>query len=197
MKRPEIIAELEKRGIKYPRMANITVLTALLPKDEVEPSVPTQEQAPSEPVEELRNNLQPVENKVSLDDFEAFRRETRDVQNQILTLLEPQAGPRNSTPKVSLETPGVSNLQPEHQEVFEKYFDPTDGFSAELDTTDGLFFTIIVPEKFSNTTPAWKTMYKVDKRTKVLNQNDIRGGMEAWCSLVCKNLHYNKNIKTK
>jgi hypothetical protein len=97
-------------------------------------------------------------------------------------------------------------LPPQYQRVFEKYFDPEDGFTATLNFPDidekgredgGITFTIKVPEKFSNTTPAHKALYPEDLRTRALLPHSIAKGIEEWCAAVAKNLRYNKNIRTK
>lgn len=95
-------------------------------------------------------------------------------------------------------TPKVQSTLPEnYQAIFEEYFDPTDGFEAEMSYEGNISFTIIVPMKFSNTTEAWRTYYKVDRRTKVLKQGNIEGGIAEWCEKVKKNLHYDKNLVKK
>ena len=89
------------------------------------------------------------------------------------------------------------NLEPKHRAIFQKYFDPADGFGANLETEDGLLFSIIVPGKFSNATPAHRLMHKVDLRKKALKPHDITAGIEGYCKLVAKNLNYNRNLQTK
>lgn len=95
---------------------------------------------------------------------------------------------------VEVET---SKLPSNYQEIFEEYFDPADGFKAELDFEDNITFAIIVPDHISNATEAWKKYYKIDRRVKVLKQGNIEGGIRDWCSLVAKNLKYNKDILRK
>ena len=102
---------------------------------------------------------------------------------------------------VAIQTPQSASaeasnytLNPAYQAIFEEYFDPADGFEARLEYP---YFTIFVPEKFSNADPAWRKYYKVDSRLKFLKHDNIEGGMRDWCKLVAANLKYDKNIKTK
>ncbi len=81
--------------------------------------------------------------------------------------------------------------------IFEEYFDPKDGFKAELSFDNNIEFTIDVPLKFSNASEAHLTYYKIDKRNKVLVAGNIEGGIADWCKLVAKNLKYNRNVVTK
>jgi hypothetical protein len=97
-------------------------------------------------------------------------------------------------------------LPRQYKQIFERYFDLADGFTARLTfpevdeknkETGGITFTIFVPEKFSNAGPAYLKMYKVDLRSRALQPSNIAAGIDEWCKAVAKNLHYNKNIKTK
>jgi len=91
----------------------------------------------------------------------------------------------------------VKVLPPNYQVIFEEYFDPKDGFKAELSFDNNIEFTIDVPLKFSNASEAHLTYYKIDKRNKVLVAGNIEGGIADWCKLVAKNLKYNRNVVTK
>ncbi len=97
-------------------------------------------------------------------------------------------------------------LPPQYQRMFEKFFDPADGFEGRLNfpeidekgrETGGLTFTIIVPDKFSNMNDGYKKMYKHDLRTKALMPHNMAQGIQTWCEMVAKNLRYNKNLQTK
>jgi len=81
-----------------------------------------------------------------------------------------------------------------HQAIFEEYFDPEDGFTARFDYP---YFSIIVPDKFSNADPAWKKYYKVDTRLKFIKYDNVEGGIRDWCKLVAANLKYDKTKKLK
>ena len=85
-------------------------------------------------------------------------------------------------------------LNPAYQKIFNEYFDSEDGFTARL---EGVYFTIIVPLKFSNANDAWKSFYKVDTRMKALKPDNIENDMREWCKLVQTNLKYNRNVRLK
>jgi len=93
----------------------------------------------------------------------------------------------------TLEYQPKQMLQQEYQRIFEEYFDINDGFEAEMDFSDKITFTVMVPQKFSNATSAHWDFYKSDKRMVALPQGNISGGIQDWCDKVCKNIHYNKN----
>lgn len=159
-------------------------------------------------------------------EFDKFRTEQERIQGKMLALLEKQAEPEITGSPVLIKgevsvgdakkwvasTGEASNmfdgeyLPPQYKNIFEKYFDPTDGFTARLTfpevdeknkETGGITFTILVPEKFSNAGPAYLKMYKIDLRSRALQPSNIAAGINEWCKAVAKNLHYNKNIKTK
>lgn len=153
-------------------------------------------------------------NFVDKKEFDAFAKDTKDAQNQILSILEnmakqPATKGDTATPvKNSIDAGPQSGgyLPAQYQTVFEKYFDPIDGFTARLvfPETDekgrengGINFTICVPLKFSNTDDGYRKMYKVDLRTRALMPHNIAKGIEEWCAKVQQNLKYNKNLKTK
>ena len=102
--------------------------------------------------------------------------------------------------KVNVEGAGPrdprSSLTPEQQNIFEEYFDPADGFTAEFKYP---YFTITVPNKFSNADPAWQKYYAKtgDTRVKFLKYDNLEGGMRDWCKMVAGNLKYNKLTKLK
>lgn len=107
---------------------------------------------------------------------------------------------------VELAKPENANgfLPPQFQRIFERYFDPEDGFEASMTMPDldpktgsetgGMTFNIFVPEKFSNMSPAHKTFYKVDNRTRVLMPSAIAKGIDDWCKRVALNIKYNKKV---
>ncbi len=88
----------------------------------------------------------------------------------------------------------LDKLSPRYQAIFERYFDPEDGFTAML---KGISFKIGVPLKLSNAQDAHKTYYKNDIRHKVLDGHDIEGTMERYCKVVAHNLNYKRNIRLK
>lgn len=161
---------------------------------------------------------------VSADEFKKFQEEVRGGTDLILQQLEKMSSPVVTGKEVQKETtvakvvgrevkdeeatPEYSNdiLLPHYQKVFEKYFDPADGFTARMSfpTLDekgnengGITFTISVPLKFSNTDDGYRKMYKQDLRTRALLPHNIGKGIEDWCKAVAKNLNYNVNVKTK
>ena len=120
-----------------------------------------------------------------------------------LPKLTPKAQAENST---AADAMANGFLPPQYQKVFEKYFDEDDGFTARItfpdvddkgNETGGITFTIFVPEKFTNTSDAYRKMYKQDLRTRALQPHNIVKGIEEWCKLVARNLRYNKQLKTK
>lgn len=97
-------------------------------------------------------------------------------------------------------------LLPHYQKVFEKYFDPEDGFTARMSFPEidekgnengGITFTIFVPMKFSNTDDGYRKMHKEDLRTRALLAHNIAKGIDEWCKAVANNLKYNRNLRTK
>lgn len=88
-------------------------------------------------------------------------------------------------------------LSPSQNAIFEKYFDPNDGFTSRLVMGDKIAHIIDVPEKLSNAGPAHWKMYKRDIRQAVLKQGDVVGGIETHCKLVAQNLNYHRNLVTK
>jgi hypothetical protein len=101
--------------------------------------------------------------------------------------------------------PGEQFLPPVYQAIFEKYFDPEDGFEARFEMpaknakghTSGFMFSIIVPMKFSNALDAYRDFYKVDIRSKALRGDDVAKTIEEWCKLVARNLKYDRNKVAK
>jgi hypothetical protein len=128
-----------------------------------------------------------------------LRAELDAFKSEVIDILKGGLSPKEESGEEQEVIMPVSknNLPANYQEIFEEYFDPQDGFGAEMSYEGNISFTIIVPERFSNTTEAWKTYYKVDRRTKVLKQGNIEGGIKEWCEKVCRNIKYQKNIQTK
>lgn len=156
--------------------------------------------------ESPQNNPIPTNNPVSeqgvsKSEFEAF-------QKSILGALE-KLGESKEKVEVKKEVATVEDngvLPKQYQNLFEKYFDPADGFTGRLTFPEidedgkesgGLTFSIFVPDKFSNATDAWKTYYKTDIRVKALSSTDLAGGISKYCELVAKNLNYNRNLMRK
>lgn len=145
--------------------------------------------------------------KVTVADFEKFKQEVNENQTKILDILEKMG---SSSKKVVGESDSASfenssglidsHLPVQYKVIFEKYFDPDDGFEAKLvfpESGGAIMFSISVPLKISNATQAHKDFYKKDTRDKALSPSDIAGGIEKWCKLVAKNLNYNRNLKRK
>ena len=151
---------------------------------------------------------------VSSEEFAVFKDSVEATQNKILDMLErmsqpmvqPLVMPGEPFHQSSAKAVDTGYLPPQYQGIFEKYFDPEDGFTARLtfpevgengEGSGGITFTIVVPEKFSNNSPAHKVLYKADLRTKALMPHNIAKGIDDWCKLVCTNLHYDKKLKLK
>ena len=161
---------------------------------------------------------------VGKQEFNKFQTETSTALNTILGLLEKKEEPEavfREKPKAEgvvataisdaqalVEAAGadVGYMPPQYTRIFEKYFDPADGFEARLVFPDideqgresgGIMFTINVPMKFSNAQEAYKTFYKVDIRSRALRPDGISKGIDDWCRRVARNLGYNKMLKTK
>jgi hypothetical protein len=148
-------------------------------------------------------------------EFERFRNEQEKIQNKMLALLEKSVEPATTvSPVVKGEAPsGAATtdfnndyLPPQYRQVFEKYFDPKDGFTARLifpeiddkgNERGGITFTIFVPLELSNTDDGYRKMYKQDLRSRALQPHSIAKGIEEYCKAVAKNLHYNKDLKRK
>ena len=159
---------------------------------------------------------------VSKDEFTKFQGETATALNTILGILEKKAEPEAvfrekpvgsvaaavSDAQAMVEAAGadVGYMPPQYTRIFEKYFDPADGFEARLVFPDideqgresgGIMFTILVPMKFSNAQEAYKTFYKSDIRSRALRPDGISKGIDDWCRRVARNLGYDKRIKLK
>jgi hypothetical protein len=131
------------------------------------------------------------------ESFDDFKSEVLQVLDLILKKEPEETGAPQKVEQINHKEHLNINLPENYQAIFEEYFDPKDGFEAEMSYEGNISFTIIVPMKFSNTTEAWRTYYKVDRRTKVLKQGNIEGGIKEWCEKVAKNLKYNKNLLIK
>jgi hypothetical protein len=137
--------------------------------------------------------------KKELDDFKL---EVKEQNSQILDILEKIVN--KDEPVAPLTEPVLDNKQeeavveltPKQQEIFEYYFDPADGFKAWYDVNNNLF-TIEVPMKLSNTTEAYRALYKQDLRSKKVDQNNILGSIKEYCILVANNLKYERRIRFK
>jgi len=146
-------------------------------------------------------------------EFDNFKKQQEIVQTKMLGLLEGMSTPKGAecapAPKVDgAVTTDFNNdyLPPQYRQVFEKYFDPTDGFTARLifpeiddkgNERGGITFTIFVPLELSNTDDGYRKMYKQDLRSRALQPHSIAKGIEEYCKAVAKNLHYNKDLKRK
>ena len=132
---------------------------------------------------------------VSKAEFDGFKNQVDDNFTKIIGLLQDKkesAGVAKAVPSVAAEV----KVPLTHEEVFSKYFDREDGFDCEIDVLENTF-TIIVPPKHSNASPAHKEYYPVDKRLIKMDNNNPLGTVEEYCSRVARNLRYDKSIKTK
>lgn len=142
---------------------------------------------------------------VGKEDFKAFRDNVMSSLNTLTDLIA-KAQPKVAPPKVTgpKNTAEVlaGSIQNEaiFQKMFQEYFDPKDGFIATVgfptqnnkgQTTSGFTFTISVPEKWNNTSDAYKSLYGMaDLRTRVIDPNDPIGSTRDWCVKVAHNLGY-------
>lgn len=152
---------------------------------------------------------------VGKQEFESFKEENSKTQLEILKAIENLGKPSDSASngrvfsvtkpeqperKMTEADAGPqdprSTLTPEQQAIFEEYFDPADGFTASFKYP---YFSILVPDKFSNADAAWKKYYAKtgDVRVKFLRYDNLEGGMRDWCKMVAGNIKYNKNVRTK
>lgn len=117
-------------------------------------------------------------------------------QGRVFRITKDQEPERKTTVAEAGPQDPRSTLTPEQQGIFEEYFDPADGFTASFKYP---YFSIHVPDKFSNADAAWKKYYAAqgDVRVKFIRYDNLEGGMRDWCKLVAANLKYNKNIRTK
>ncbi len=149
----------------------------------------------------MKGKVPSATNFVTLNDFEAFKTESNAKADQILSILlakgkeESLPDEPDDDPIIHSETT-VSEIPKEHEEIFSKYFDRKDGFDAEIDILESTF-SIIVPPKFSNASPAHAKFYQVDKRLIKMDNNNPLGTVEEYCMRVAKNLRYDRAIKTK
>ena len=133
------------------------------------------------------------------------KREFEASQKTILDAISALA-PKKEEKKVVATVEDNSLMPKQYQTIFEKHFDPDDGFTGRLTFPEidengkesgGLTFSIFVPDKFSNATDAWKQFYKKDIRVKALSSTDLAGGIAKYCELVAKNLNYNRDLMRK
>lgn len=144
---------------------------------------------------------------ITADEFEDF-------QNKVLGILEKVVnndGNKEQKKEIFEDNSSVAKLNeeglpPQYQKIFEKYFDPDDGFSARLNFPEqdekgnemgGIMFTIVVPNNLSNATKAYLDFYKVDLRSKPLQPGAIANGIDNWCKMVAKNIRYDRKFKIK
>lgn len=147
--------------------------------------------------------LEEMEPGVSKTEFKAFQ---ETILNALKNLV-PSKEEKEAQKKRVIATVEDNAVMPkQYQTIFEKHFDPEDGFTGRLTFPEidengkesgGLTFSIFVPEKFSNATDAWKQYYKNDIRMKALSASDLAGGISKYCELVAKNLNYSKNLMRK
>jgi hypothetical protein len=151
--------------------------------------------------------------KKELDEFKEAQAKTTE---KILGLLENLAQTSSNKPAELKATQerrlleedveaGKSGFLPDqYKTVFEKYFNPEDGFSASLEfpsmddkgnEAGGIMFTIVVPNKFSNANEAYLKYYKRDLRSKALQPGAVAKGIDEWCKRVAKNLRYDKRLR--
>ena len=133
-------------------------------------------------------------------DMDEFKKETKETNTKILGALESIMNkdevPEPVTEEKEKTESEIMELTKQQRDIFEYYFDPADGFTANYDINLNVF-TINVPMKLSNVSDAHKALYKVDLRSKKVDSNNILGSIKAWCILVAQNLKYERRIKLK
>lgn len=135
---------------------------------------------------------------VSKEEFDSFKNNVEQTQNKILDLLEKSLEKKESPVKVVSEGgPKELSLPEEYRGIFEKYFDPADGFQAGMDFPEKGHFGILVPKKFSNESSAYQDYYKRVVHSARLPGLNPAQEIEERCKLVARNLRYNRNLQTK
>lgn len=129
---------------------------------------------------------------------EIVNKDTKQNEERSVTPANVEVIDKEKAPEATVEAPKAQNvpLTPEQTLIFEKYFDPEDGFTAEYNIDESVFI-INVPLNLSNADDAYKKYYKKDVRVKKVDQNNITGSMEEYCKLVTKQLNYNRKIRVK
>ena len=141
----------------------------------------------------FQESIVEVLNRLTKDKEEVQTREPREFESVPTedTILQ-DVSEDSSAPKDD-EVP----LSPSQQAIFQRYFDPEDGFKTWLVMDDKIAHMIDVPRKFSKASSAHWNHYKRAIHQKVLPQGDILGGIERHCQLVAQNLNYNRQLATK
>ncbi len=140
-------------------------------------------------------------------ELEEFKQTVKGQNDQILSVLEtlinkskPDVKTMDNSdllePKKVAVEDEVQQLTGKQRELFERYFDPIDGFKAWYNVNSNIF-TIEVPMNLSNMIDASRVLYKQDLRSKKVDQNNILGSIDQWCKLVAQNLKYNRQIRLK
>ena len=94
----------------------------------------------------------------------------------------------------------VAELDPKFKVLFEKHFDPADGFKAQENHPDRNRVTIFVPETFSNASDAHWKFFKNDIRScsPIKETGDqYYEEVEKFLQRVVKNLRYDRNVQRK
>lgn len=89
-----------------------------------------------------------------------------------------------------VETPMMTPIPLEYRLLVDNVLNRSFGIEIIPRSDAPLFeFAIIVPEKYSTMTPAYKQMYKVDRRPKVMNYAEGTNGIREWCEKVFNNFN--------
>lgn len=134
-----------------------------------------------------------------------FKKEQRKDTNRILEVLEGLSGEevKRTTPKeVAIEEDEDTFAQEfpvskAHQAIFERYFDPEDGFVFATEYPERNRVTVFVPKELSNASDAHWHTYKSDVRSSGKLLEDFDEQLDQWLEKVAKNLRYNKNLVRK
>ena len=110
--------------------------------------------------------------KLKISQEEIFQKllEIQDAQGKMqgeIDSLKPK--PRELPPM----EPSVTPIPPDYREIVDNVLNRSFGIQIEPHTDRPSFtFTIVVPEKYSNMTPAQREMNKYDVRPRVINYSE-------------------------
>lgn len=139
-----------------------------------------------------------------------------NTQNKMLELLETMSNrssgnatlqaisPQPVVPSTSDSSRNV-DLHQNYQHIYNKFFDPADGFSFKLEMpmrnekghSSAVMFYVYVPQKFKSCPDAYWDYYHCDPHSTVVDPGNIEGDIESWCKKVAQNIHYDRNAVVK
>ena len=144
-------------------------------------------------------------NKELEKELSEFKEEVRGNTNRILEVLEGLSG---ETIKKTIPVKDVTEQDEEtfsqefpvskaHQAIFERYFDPADGFIFATEYPERNRVTVFVPRALSNASDAHWDNYDSDIRSSGKLLEDFDEQLDQWLEKVAKQLRYNKNLVRK